>query len=135
MAAVSIIVPVYNAEAYLERCIDSILSQSCPDIEVLLIDDGSTDESASICDEYVVKDGRFRVIHKGNEGVSAVRNFAIHQVTGDYIWFIDSDDYLARSAIDRVLDLIQQERGLSFPKAVDAAAQELNLSECLFKVV
>ena len=108
----SIIIPVYNTARFLPCCLDSIRLTDSSSFEVLLIDDGSTDESASICDEYVVKDGRFRVIHKGNEGVSAVRNFAIHQVTGDYVWFIDSDDYLARSAIDRVLDLIQQHRDI-----------------------
>lgn len=90
---VSIIVPVYNAEKYLNRCIDSILSQTMTDFELILIDDGSKDESGRICDEYAAKDARVRVIHKPNGGVSSARNLGIDHAKGKYIIFIDSDDY------------------------------------------
>ena len=103
----SIIIPVYNTAEYLRCCLDSVRVPECFSYEVLLIDDGSTDGSDAICDEYVAKDCRFRVIHKENEGVSVARNLAIRQVYGDYVWFIDSDDYLAQGAISRCLDLIQ----------------------------
>lgn len=103
----SIIIPVYNTVRFLPCCLDSIRLTDSSSFEVLLIDDGSTDGSDAICDEYVAKDCRFRVIHKENEGVSVARNLAIRQVYGDYVWFIDSDDYLAQGAISRCLDLIQ----------------------------
>lgn len=90
---VSIIVPVYNAEKYLSRCVDSILSQTMKDFELLLIDDGSQDESGRICDEYSEKDARVRVFHKPNGGVSSARNLGIDHAKGKYIIFIDSDDY------------------------------------------
>lgn len=90
---VSIIVPVYNAEKYLNRCIDSILSQTMTDFELLLIDDGSKDESGCICDEYAEEDARVKVIHKPNGGVSSARNLGIDRAKGKYIIFIDSDDY------------------------------------------
>ena len=90
---VSIIVPVYNAEKYLNRCIDSILSQTMPDFELLLIDDGSKDESGCICDEYAEEDARVKVFHKPNGGVSSARNLGIDYAKGKYIIFIDSDDY------------------------------------------
>lgn len=90
---VSIIVPVYNAEKYLNRCVDSILSQTMTDFELLLIDDGSKDDSGRICDEYSEKDARIKVFHKPNCGVSSARNLGIDQAKGKYIIFIDSDDY------------------------------------------
>lgn len=91
---VSIIVPVYNAEKYLKQCIESILSQDFTDFELLLINDGSQDSSASICDKYAQKDKRIRVFHKENEGVSSARNLGIDKAQGNYVAFIDSDDYI-----------------------------------------
>ena len=101
---ISVIVPVYNVEQYLPRCIDSILSQTFTDFELLLIDDGSTDKSGMICDEYAKKDNRIRVFHKKNGGVSSARNVGLDNVTyasregvnilNKYILFVDSDDYL-----------------------------------------
>lgn len=91
---ISIIVPVYNAEKYLKQCIDSILSQDFTDFELLLINDGSKDSSASICDEYAQKDKRIRVFHKENGGVSSARNLGIDKAQGNYVAFIDSDDYI-----------------------------------------
>lgn len=92
--AISVIVPVYNVEKYLHRCIDSILTQTFTDFELLLIDDGSKDESGVICDEYAKKDLRVRVYHKENGGVSSARNLGIEQAKGEWIAFIDADDYI-----------------------------------------
>lgn len=89
---ISIIVPVYNVEQYLPRCIDSILNQSFADFELLLIDDGSKDKSGAICDEYVAKDSRIRVYHKENGGVSTARNIGLENARGEWLAFIDGDD-------------------------------------------
>lgn len=89
---ISVIVPVYNVEQYLPRCIDSILAQTFTNFELLLIDDGSTDNSGKICDEYAKKDNRIRVFHKENGGVSSARNIGLLFFTGDYVVFVDSDD-------------------------------------------
>lgn len=89
---ISVIVPVYNVEQYLPRCIDSILAQTFTDFELLLIDDGSTDNSGKICDEYAEKDKRIRVWHKENGGVSSARNVGLDNSCGDWICFVDSDD-------------------------------------------
>lgn len=91
---ISIILPIYNAEQYLHRCIDSILAQSYTDFELLLVDDGSTDGSDAICDEYAVKDNRVRVFHKANGGVSSARNLGLDNAQGEYITFCDADDYV-----------------------------------------
>jgi glycosyltransferase involved in cell wall biosynthesis len=91
---ISVIVPVYNAEKYLHRCIDSILAQTYTDFELLLIDDGSPDNSGAICDEYAAKDSRVRVFHKENGGVSSARNLGLDNVRGEWITFVDSDDYI-----------------------------------------
>lgn len=91
---ISVIVPVYNVEKYLTRCIDSILSQTFTDFELLLIDDGSTDNSGKICDEYAKQDSRIRVFHKENGGVSSARNLGLDNAKGNWICFCDSDDYV-----------------------------------------
>lgn len=111
---VSIIVPVYNAEGYIERCIDSILAQEFKDFELILIDDGSKDNSGKICDSYAANDSRIKVIHKENSGASDTRNQAIEIATGTYLQFLDSDDWitpdatklLVRSAIENNCDLV-----------------------------
>ena len=92
MLKISIIVPVYNTGEYLRECFDSIIAQTYGNFEVVVVDDGSTDHSGAICEEYASKDSRFVVIHKQNEGVSAARNTGIDAATGDYIGFADSDD-------------------------------------------
>ncbi len=92
---VSVIVPVYKAEKWLHRCVDSILAQTMKDFELLLIDDGSPDKSGEICDEYAAKDSRIRVFHKENGGVSSARNLGLDNVLGKYIIFIDSDDWVS----------------------------------------
>ena len=91
---ISVIVPVYKAENYLHRCVDSLLSQTFPDFEILLIDDGSPDRSGEICDEYARKDKRIRVFHKENGGVSSARNLGLDHARGEWICFVDSDDYV-----------------------------------------
>lgn len=91
---ISIIVPVYNTEPYIARCLDSILSQSFTDFELLLIDDGSTDGSTAICDSYATKDNRVRVFHKENGGVSSARNLGLDEAKGEWITFVDSDDWV-----------------------------------------
>lgn len=91
---ISVIVPVYNTEKYLRRCIDSILAQTFTDFELLLIDDGSTDGSGAICDEYALKDSRVRVFHESNSGVSSARNLGLNNVRGEWISFVDSDDWI-----------------------------------------
>lgn len=94
MPQISIIVPIYNTEKYLHRCIDSILAQTFTDFELILVNDGSTDNSGKICDEYAEKDTRIVVIHKENEGVSSARNIGIEISTGNWITFVDSDDMI-----------------------------------------
>lgn len=92
--AVSVIVPVYNTEVYLEQCFDSLRAQTLKEIEIIVIDDGSTDNSGSICDCYSIKDRRFTVIHKKHEGLAAARNEGIEKAKADYIMFVDSDDWV-----------------------------------------
>ena len=94
MPKISVIVPVYNTEKYLHRCVDSILAQTFTDFELLLIDDGSTDSSGAICDEYAQKDSRVRVFHKENGGASSARNLGLDNATGEWITFCDSDDFV-----------------------------------------
>ena len=93
MVKISVIVPVYNVISCISRCIDSLLEQTLTDWELLLIDDGSSDGSALICDDYSSKDKRIKVFHKENGGVSSARNLGIEQASGDWIVFVDSDDW------------------------------------------
>ncbi|MCI2088604.1 MAG: glycosyltransferase family 2 protein [Prevotella sp.] len=91
---ISVIVPVYNVEKYIRQCIDSILSQTYTNFELILVDDGSKDKSGEICDEYAKKDSRIRVFHKTNGGVSSARNLALGKARGEWIAFVDSDDFV-----------------------------------------
>ena len=109
MPKVSVIVPVYNGEKYLNRCIDSILSQTFTSFELLLINDGSTDKSGEICEEYANKDARVRVFHKKNGGVSSARNVGLDNVNGEWISFIDADDYLYNDSFLVDLDTIKED--------------------------
>ena len=97
---VSVIVPIYNAEIYIKKCVDSIISQLFNNIEIILVNDGSTDKSGLICDEYAKKDIRIKVIHKNNEGVAMARNEGMKLATGKYFVFIDSDDYVENDYIE-----------------------------------
>lgn len=106
---ISIIVPVYKVEKYLHRCVDSILAQTYNNIELLLIDDGSPDNSGMICDEYAEKDSRVRVFHKPNGGVSSARNLGLREAKGEYIGFVDSDDYVLPKMYETMIDLIKSQ--------------------------
>lgn len=109
MPKVSVIVPVYNAEQYLHRCIDSILSQKFSDFELILVDDGSKDLSASMCDEYKKKDGRIKVRHQKNAGAAAARNTGIDMAEGEYLAFCDSDDIVSSLWLERLTNLAQED--------------------------
>lgn len=95
MAIISIIIPVYNTEKYLEKCINSILHQKFTDFELILVDDGSTDSSGAICDYYEQLDTRIKCVHTTNQGQSAARNYGFQFSTGKYIGYVDSDDYIS----------------------------------------
>lgn len=101
---VSIIVPVYNVESYIKRCLDSIINQTYKNIEIILVNDGSTDRSGVICDEYAIKDSRIHVIHKENGGVTSARCQGTNFATGEWITFVDSDDTLPRNSIEILIN-------------------------------
>ena len=105
---ISVIVPVYNVAPYLRQCVDSILSQSYTNLEVLLIDDGSTDESGAICDEYAQQDSRVKVIHKSNGGLSSARNVGLSLASGEWIGFVDSDDWLDTNIYQKCIDELER---------------------------
>lgn len=108
MEKISVIVPVYQAEQYLPRCIDSILSQTYTNLEVILVDDGSKDQSGRICDEYAGKDSRVLVIHQPNAGVAAARNHGLDIASGDFCTFVDSDDYIDATMYQTMLQTANQ---------------------------
>ncbi len=110
MAKVSIVVPVYNVEPYLRECLDSVLAQTFEDWECICVDDGSTDESSAILDEYTRKDERIRVIRQPNGGLSAARNTGMNAATGKYLYFLDSDDTLVSEAIERLYGLAETKK-------------------------
>ena len=110
---VSIIIPIYNSEKYLKKCIDSILEQKYNNLEIILINDGSTDNSGKICDSLAIEDKRIKVIHKLNEGVSIARNKGLEMAKGEYIFFIDSDDYIDENIIK---DMISYSRDYDIVK-------------------
>lgn len=103
----SIIVPIYNVEKYVRRCIESLIVQTYPNIEIILVDDGATDSSGKICDEYANKDCRIKVVHKKNGGLSSARNAGIESATGQYILFVDGDDFLVENAIEILAEKLE----------------------------
>lgn len=105
---ISVIVPVYNVEQYIHECVDSILNQTYTNLEIILVDDGSPDNCGKICDEYSETDARIKVIHKTNGGLSDARNVALDIARGDYITFVDSDDYISRTYIEGLYNLLIQ---------------------------
>lgn len=107
---ISVIIPIYNVEAYLPRCIESVIHQTFKELEILLIDDGSTDESGKIADAYKESDIRIKVIHKENGGLSDARNRGIKESTGEYIFFLDSDDWLDYTALERLYEVMVQDK-------------------------
>lgn len=104
---ISVIIPVYNVEQYLRECLDSVLAQTYSSYEVIMIDDGSTDRSGDICDEYAARDTRFRVIHKENGGLSVARNTGFDLSCGEYVYFLDSDDLLEPDALEELLSTME----------------------------
>lgn len=105
---ISVIVPVYNVEEYLARCVDSILAQTYENLEVILVDDGAKDASGVICDAYAAKDSRVKVIHKENGGLSSARNAGLEAATGEYIAFVDSDDWIEPDAYAHLLKVMEK---------------------------
>lgn len=143
MAKLSVIVPIYNVEAYLPQCVDSILAQTFTDFELILVDDGSPDRCPKLCDTYAAKDPRITVIHKENAGVSAARNTGLDHATGEFVTFVDGDDYLqprwfehlvthqqesgADSVIGRCTD-VYEETGTCVESAIPARSVTLSLA-------
>ena len=105
---ISVIVPIYKVEKYLRKCVDSILSQTYTNLEIILVDDGSPDDCPKICDEYSQKDKRIKVIHKKNGGLSSARNIALDSMNGEYVTFIDSDDYAESSYIEELYKVLNK---------------------------
>lgn len=138
MAEISIIVPVYNVEQYLENCIESILNQTFKDFELILVDDGSTDNSGKICDIYEKKDSRIKVIHKNNGGLSSARNTGLDIACGKYIGFVDSDDSIHPKMYEVLYNLIEKYKSdiscCNYKYTYDISNQnheELNLNEVI----
>lgn len=114
MVEISIIIPVYNVEKYIRKCVDSVIAQSFTNIEIILVDDGSTDNSGIICDEYSKIDSRIKVLHKNNGGLSSARNAGIEVAEGNFLGFIDSDDYILEDMFELLYNnLIKEQADLS----------------------
>lgn len=133
---ISVIVPCYNVEEYLPKCIESILNQTYRNLEILLVDDGSPDNCGRICDEYAAKDSRIRIIHKKNGGLSDARNAALDVMTGEYVTFIDSDDYVSDDYVEYLYKIIK-ESGVklsvsSYQTFVDDSSAEICTNNPLF---
>lgn len=111
---VTIIVPVYNVSEYLPACVESLRKQSYADVEIILVDDGSTDGSGLLCDEYAAKDTRIRVIHKKNGGLSSARNAGLDAASGQWVLFVDGDDYLAHNAVELLLGVAEMQGDADF---------------------
>ena len=107
---VSVVLPIYNVEKYLNRCVKSVINQSYKNLEVILVDDGSPDNCPTLCDEWAKKDNRIKVVHKKNAGLGYARNTGIENATGEYICFFDSDDYIALDTIEKAYNLATQEK-------------------------
>ena len=109
MPKISVIVPVYRVEKYLGRCVNSLLGQTLSDIEIILVDDGSPDGCPALCDEFAKKDGRIKVLHKENEGLGLARNSGMSLAVGEYIAFVDSDDYVKSEMYRTLYEAAQRE--------------------------
>lgn len=119
---VSVIVPAYNAEKYLGFCLDTVIAQTHKNLEIIVVDDGSTDNTGKICDEYANKDSRIKVIHQENKGLSSARNAALDIMTGEYIAFIDSDDFIEPQAIELLLfDCIEYNSEIIIYDSIDVS--------------
>ena len=126
MVKVSIGVPIYNVEAYLRECLDSIMNQTFKDFEVIMVDDGSTDDSFNICQEYVARDNRFKLIHQENKGLAGARNTCLKYMHGEYITWIDSDDVVDNNYLERLLT-VQAETGADIVKCLKKHIRDSNI--------
>ena len=106
--SISVVIPIYNSALYLRRCIDSILGQTLQDMEIVLVDDGSTDDSGVLCDEYAEKYHNIKVYHKRNQGASLARKYGLSKVQGDYVTFVDSDDIVEEDYLERLYNAMKQ---------------------------
>lgn len=106
MPTISIVIPAYNVAGYLEKCLDSLIEQSYKELEIIVVNDGSTDNTPYICDQYALRDSRIKIIHKDNEGVSEARNTGIEAATGEYIFFFDGDDFVEPDTCEELLMMI-----------------------------
>ena len=139
MKTISVIVPVYNAEAYLNRCVESILNQSYPNLEVLLVNDGSTDHSLTLCHQFEANDSRVKVFDKENGGQSTARNVGLNHATGDFITFVDSDDWIAEGIYDHTMSLFDDyETDIVAYKCIfvsDQVKEEVTTSDYRYEVI
>lgn len=128
---ISVIVPVYKAEAYLHRCVDSLLAQTFQDFEILLVDDGSPDKSGEICDEYARKDKRVRVFHKENGGVTDARSLGVSKCIGKHVVFVDSDDEVPQNALEILTNAISEQYDIIVGRADEGkySKEELSVEE------
>ena len=129
---ISILVPVYNVERYLARCLNSIVTQTYSNLEIILVNDGSSDRSGGICDEYAAQDSRIRVIHQANAGVATARNKALAAVSGEYFMFVDSDDFLSPDAVEVLYKrIVEDDSDMAVGKHTDLYENgDLNGSFC-----
>ncbi len=107
---VSVIVPVYNVKEYIDECIESVIKQTYKNLEILLIDDGSSDGSSTMCDQWCFKDSRIKVFHKENGGLSSARNYGMKKMSGDYAYFLDSDDYIEKRTIELLIRIFEEKK-------------------------
>lgn len=108
MAKISVVIPVYNVEKYLDRCVESIINQTYTDLEIILVDDGSLDNCPKLCDEWTLRDSRIRTVHRENGGQSCARNTGLSVATGDYVVFVDSDDWIEENTYEYCLHLLDR---------------------------
>lgn len=127
---ISVIVPVYNVEEYIEKCLDSIINQTYKNLQIIIVDDGSPDNSGKICDEYAKKDNRITVLHKENGGVSFARNIGLQNATGNWVTFVDSDDWIENDYIEQLLIIAKQDNAdvvlCGYNRVNNTAGQEIN---------
>ena len=118
---ISVVVPVYNVEQYLEKCVNSIINQTYKNLEIILVDDGATDKSGKLCDELAKLDNRIMAYHKKNGGLSDARNYGVERATGDYIGFVDGDDYIDVEMYEKLYEAIKKEN--------------VDVAECNLKII
>ena len=133
---ISIIVPVYNVAPYLDECMESIVGQTYTNLEIILVDDGSTDESGTICDVWATRDNRVTVLHKANGGQSSARNRGLQVASGDYIGYVDSDDYIDSAMYETLIQLIEEEQadvaGCQFKSCNNSKTSQIEYKEQLY---